>query len=236
MKVLPYFAILLMASLPCFVAPASADVLIAIDKGSQSMIVSVNGAPLYNWAVSTGMRGRETPAGAFKPFRMEADHFSKEWDDAPMPHSIFFTKMGHAIHGSGHRIGSPVSHGCVRLSQTHAATLYALVEAEGLSKTRVVVAGTEPALAEDRITQSGRSTHDTNRRSAKRQVRPRDWLSEEEDDDPSSGYDGETSLYADPYADSHLGNSFESNPGAGTLRSYRIFPEDEDPHLHGEWE
>ena len=31
---------------------------------------------------------------------MEKDHFSKEWDDAPMPNSIFFTKTGHAIHGS----------------------------------------------------------------------------------------------------------------------------------------
>ncbi len=47
---------------------------------------------------------------------MEADHYSKEWDDAPMPHSIFFTKRGHAIHGTDYarRLGDPASHGCVR--------------------------------------------------------------------------------------------------------------------------
>ena len=26
--------------------------------------------------------------------------YSKEWDDAPMPHSIFFRKDGYAIHGT----------------------------------------------------------------------------------------------------------------------------------------
>ena len=62
---------------------------------------------------------------------MEEDHYSKEFDDAPMPHSIFFTKIGHAIHGtdSVNRLGTPASHGCVRLSRDNAATLYALVQA-----------------------------------------------------------------------------------------------------------
>ena len=60
---------------------------------------------------------------------MEEDHYSKEFDDAPMPHSIFFTKIGHAIHGtdSEGRLGTPASHGCVRLSRANASTLYALV-------------------------------------------------------------------------------------------------------------
>jgi hypothetical protein len=76
---------------------------------------------------------------------MEAEHFSKEWDDAPMPHSIFFTKQGHAIHGSydTKRLGSPVSHGCVRLAPANAAKLFALVKQEGLSNTRVVLSGSE---------------------------------------------------------------------------------------------
>jgi hypothetical protein len=74
---------------------------------------------------------------------MEADHFSKEWDDAPMPHSIFFSPKGHAIHGylNTRRIGSPASHGCVRLEPANAARLYALVEQHGLPNTTVVVAG-----------------------------------------------------------------------------------------------
>jgi lipoprotein-anchoring transpeptidase ErfK/SrfK len=65
---------------------------------------------------------------------MEADHYSKEWDDAPMPHSIFFTKIGHAIHGSydTKKLGMPASRGCVRISPAHAATLFALVKQDGL--------------------------------------------------------------------------------------------------------
>ena len=74
---------------------------------------------------------------------MEEDHFSKEFDDAPMPHSIFFTKIGHAIHGtdSEGRLGTPVSHGCVRLSRANASTLYALVEKDGVLNTTVTLTG-----------------------------------------------------------------------------------------------
>jgi hypothetical protein len=64
------------------------------------MTVTVNGEHLYDWPVSTGGSGYDTLSGTFKPFRMEIDHFSKEWDDAPMPYSIFFTQIGHAIHGT----------------------------------------------------------------------------------------------------------------------------------------
>jgi hypothetical protein len=74
---------------------------------------------------------------------MEEDHYSKEFDDAPMPHSIFFTKIGHAIHGtdSEGKLGMPVSHGCVRLSRANASTLYALVEKDGVLNTTVTLTG-----------------------------------------------------------------------------------------------
>jgi hypothetical protein len=122
---------------------AQAAVEITIDKNTQRMSVAVNGEPRYTWPVSSGIPARETPNGTFKAFRMEADHYSKEWDDAPMPHSIFFTKVGHAIHGtdSVNRLGTPASHGCVRLSRENAATLYALVEREGVLNTTVTLTG-----------------------------------------------------------------------------------------------
>jgi hypothetical protein len=81
---------------------------------------------------------------------MEEDHYSKEFDDAPMPHSIFFTKVGHAIHGteSEGKLGTPVSHGCVRLSRANATTLYALVQQEGVLNTTVTLTGSsQVALA-----------------------------------------------------------------------------------------
>jgi len=81
----------------------------------------------------------------FKPFRMEIDHYSEEWDNAPMPYSIFFTQEGHAIHGTNHSsLGRPASHGCVRLSVKNAATLWALVKREKMANTKVVLSGAIP--------------------------------------------------------------------------------------------
>ena len=81
---------------------------------------------------------------------MEEDHYSKEFDEAPMPHSIFFTKIGHAIHGtdSVNRLGSPASHGCIRLSRENAAKLFALVKEQGVLNTTVTLSGSsQVALA-----------------------------------------------------------------------------------------
>ena len=124
-------------------AAAAASVQISINKVSQKMTVTVDGVEKYVWLVSTGASGYSTPSGSYTPFRMEPDHYSKEWDDAPMPHSIFFTPTGHAIHGSPHtkRLGRRASHGCVRLAPDNATTLYALVEKAGMKNTRVIVRG-----------------------------------------------------------------------------------------------
>src|SRR6201994_3147545 len=133
-----------------FATVAQAKVEITVDKNAQLMTVAVDGVQRYQWPVSTGNPSHETPNGTFRTFRMEADHFSKEFDDAPMPHSIFFTKMGHAMHGteSEGRLGTPVSHGCVRLSRANATTLYALVEEQGVLNTTVTLTGSsQVALA-----------------------------------------------------------------------------------------
>jgi hypothetical protein len=129
---------------------AQAKVAITVDKDNQQMTVAVDGVERYNWPVSSGIPSYETPNGSFRAFRMEEDHYSKEFDDAPMPHSIFFTKIGHAIHGtdSVNRLGSPASHGCVRLSRANAATLYALVQQQGVLNTTVTLTGSsQVALA-----------------------------------------------------------------------------------------
>ena len=142
----------LVASLVAFVVmawvvPASAAVVITIDKSTQRMSVKVDGVQKYYWPVSTGAKGYTTPSGSYTTFRMEKEHFSKEWDDAPMPNSIFFTHQGHAIHGSNSRLGVPLSHGCVRLSPQNAATLFALVEKKGLYSTRVIVSDRVPTMS-----------------------------------------------------------------------------------------
>jgi hypothetical protein len=88
------------AATAILLAPAAAaNVLINVDKSSQQMNVSVDGAPRYQFAVSTGRPGYGTPNGTFHPQRMEPTWFSKEYYNSPMPHSIFF-HGGFAIHGS----------------------------------------------------------------------------------------------------------------------------------------
>src|SRR6201987_1231837 len=129
---------------------AQAKISITVDKDAQMMTVAVDGVARYRWPVSTGNPSHETPNGTFRTFRMEEDHYSKEFDDAPMPHSIFFTKIGHAIHGTGSegQLGVPVSHGCVRLSRANATTLYALVQQQGVLNTTVTLTGSsQVALA-----------------------------------------------------------------------------------------
>ena len=120
---------------------AFAAIDVIVDKSRQQMTVIVNDQTRYVWPVSTGDKRHDTPSGTYKAFRMEEDHFSVEFDSAPMPHSIFFTQKGHALHGSYDikHLGKPVSHGCVRLHPDNATRLYALVEKHGLVRTTVVI-------------------------------------------------------------------------------------------------
>jgi hypothetical protein len=122
---------------------ANAAVLITVDKSTQQMTVEVDGATRWQWKVSTGRTGHDTPAGTFKATMMDADHYSKKYDNAPMPHSIFFTNSGHAIHGSFavRRLGTPASHGCVRVEPANATKLFALVGQQGMKNTTIVITG-----------------------------------------------------------------------------------------------
>jgi L,D-transpeptidase catalytic domain len=138
--------------------PATAKVVVTIDKSTQHMSVSVDGAPRYNFAVSTGRAGYGTPNGTYRPQRLARSWFSKKYYNSPMPHSIFF-HGGYAIHGSYEisRLGGPASHGCVRLHPSNAATLYALVQKEGAGNTTIVVTGSNPAGRHAEPRRGGRS-------------------------------------------------------------------------------
>ena len=129
-----------------FGSSAFAAIDISIDKSAQQMTVAVDGAQKYVWPVSTGRPGYDTPNGTFKINRMDADHFSQEWDNAPMPHTMFFDLHGHAIHGffDEKHLGMAVSHGCVRLSRANATVLFDMVKAQGMAGTSVTVTGHTP--------------------------------------------------------------------------------------------
>jgi lipoprotein-anchoring transpeptidase ErfK/SrfK len=111
-----------------------------IDISSQTMVVTLHGDVLYTWKVSTARKGYVTPLGRFKPLWLSRYHRSQQYDDAPMPYAIFFHR-GYAIHGTTEirQLGQPASHGCVRIHPDNAATLFSLVQREGLAETVIVV-------------------------------------------------------------------------------------------------
>lgn len=108
--------------------PALAETNITVSKSQQMMQVDSDYGS-YQWPVSTARRGFYTPTGTFTPYSLQPMHYSKKYDMAPMPHSIFFSG-GYAIHATPHvgNLGRPASHGCVRLHPNHAATLYNIVK------------------------------------------------------------------------------------------------------------
>jgi hypothetical protein len=111
---------------------ARATVHIDIDLAEQRMQVNSDSGESYDWPISSGRRGHATPTGHFQPQAMYVMVHSIKYDNAPMPHSIFF-HGGYAIHGTEAvwALGHVASHGCIRLSPENAATLYELVSQEG---------------------------------------------------------------------------------------------------------
>src|SRR6516165_4926060 len=93
--------------------------------------------------VSSGQKGRETPAGIFSVIQKEAEHYSNLYDDAYMPHMERITWSGIALHG-GPLPGYAASHGCIRLPYDFAAQLFDLTRV-GM---RVIVAPADVAPTE----------------------------------------------------------------------------------------
>ena len=118
--------------------PAFAETNITISKSHQLMRVDSDYGS-YQWRVSTARKGYYTPTGTFHPYSLQLMHYSKKYDNAPMPHSIFFSG-GYAIHATPHigNLGRPASHGCVRLHPANAATLYSIVKHDPNTTIRIV--------------------------------------------------------------------------------------------------
>jgi lipoprotein-anchoring transpeptidase ErfK/SrfK len=116
---------------------ANADVVITIVKSEQRMYVETP-SDYFEWPVSTGRKGYNTPDGDFQPYLLKRLHYSKKYDNAPMPWSIFFLD-GYAIHATGEveNLGTPASHGCVRLELRNARWLYRLIDENGKENTYI---------------------------------------------------------------------------------------------------
>lgn len=119
---------------------SAASLTVTIDLSDQEMSVREHSQITHTWRVSTAREGYCTPVGTYRPIRLERMWYSTIYDNAPMPHSIFF-HGGYAIHGTTDlaNLGQPASHGCVRLHPENARTLFNLVLDHGRTATQIVI-------------------------------------------------------------------------------------------------
>jgi lipoprotein-anchoring transpeptidase ErfK/SrfK len=111
-----------------------------IDISEQRMNVYQNGVLRHSWAISSGRKGYVTPTGNYRPTRLTKMHYSRKYNNSPMPYSIFF-RGGYAIHGTGavKQLGRPASHGCIRLHTDNAKALYSMVKSAGAKNTKISI-------------------------------------------------------------------------------------------------
>jgi hypothetical protein len=105
-------------------SPIASDAIMAIvSLRSQRITIYDAKGGIVQAPVSSGLKGRETPAGVFSVLQKDADHHSNLYDDAWMPHMQRLTWSGIALHG-GPLPGYPASHGCVRMPYEFARRLF----------------------------------------------------------------------------------------------------------------
>lgn len=138
--------------------PAAPPVVVKINLATQSMDVSVDGAHRYSWPVSSGRAGYPTPRGTWTAKWSSKMWYSRKYDNAPMPHAVFFTGgvAIHATYATG-MLGRPASHGCVRLAPANAKTFYDLVQKRGLGNTQITVHGNPPGAGQRVSTAASRT-------------------------------------------------------------------------------
>jgi len=92
----------------------SGPVLVIVNLHTQRLLLFRNGVAIAASTVSSGKTGHETPTGVFTVLQKNEKHFSKTYNNAPMPNMQRLTWQGIALH-AGNLPGYPASHGCVRL-------------------------------------------------------------------------------------------------------------------------
>jgi len=98
-------------------------VVVLVSIPQQVLHVYRNGILIGRSTVSTGTKGHATPAGVFTILEKKQKHYSKKYDNAPMPNMQRLTWSGIAMH-SGNLPGYPASHGCIRMPYDFSRLLY----------------------------------------------------------------------------------------------------------------
>src|SRR4029453_2805785 len=107
-------------------------VLMVVNLATQRAILFRNGVPIGASTVSSGKKGYDTPTGVFTVLEKKKEHYSKTYNNAPMPNMQRLTWKGIALH-AGNLPGYPASHGCIRLPMQFSGLLF------GATKLRMTV-------------------------------------------------------------------------------------------------
>ncbi|MFB2552289.1 L,D-transpeptidase family protein [Ensifer soli] len=128
-------ATLLLAAAPGLAADAPYQIVVSRDQ--QSLVVYDGDTVVATSRVSTGKKGHTTPTGIFSILEKRRHHRSNIYSNAPMPFMQRLTWSGIALHASNHVPNHPASHGCIRMPNSFAETLYRMTD-RGL---HVIVSG-----------------------------------------------------------------------------------------------
>jgi hypothetical protein len=128
----------------------SGPLMVLVSIPEQIMHVYRNGILIGRSTVSTGSKGHATPGGVFSILEKKEDHYSKKYDNAPMPNMQRLTWTGIAMH-SGNLPGYAASHGCVRLPFDFSRLLFSATSKGGTvvigdGKTPVPYLASSPGL------------------------------------------------------------------------------------------
>ena len=107
--------------------PATGETRVFVDLFKQMAFVYRDDRLIGATTISSGSKGRETPLGYWAVQRKKPMHFSRKYDNAPMPFMQSIDDHGIALH-AGKIPGYPASHGCVRLPHKFAQKLYTLTK------------------------------------------------------------------------------------------------------------
>src|SRR2546429_3381433 len=108
----------------------SGPLMVLVSVPQQTMHVYRNGILIGRSTVSTGSKGHATPGGVFTILEKKQTHYSKKYDNAPMPNMQRLTWTGIAMH-SGQLPGYAASHGCVRLPYDFSQLLFSTTNSGG---------------------------------------------------------------------------------------------------------
>lgn len=101
----------------------SGPVLALVSIPQQTIHVYRNGILIGRSTVSTGSKGHATPSGVFTILEKKQEHYSKKYNNAPMPNMQRLTWSGICMH-SGNLPGYPASHGCIRMPYDFSQALF----------------------------------------------------------------------------------------------------------------